>query len=207
MPMVIRWPGHIQPGTTCEQTMCLVDFFATFAQLTGYQIPDNAAEDSVSILPLMEGSQEPIREATVHHSFFWLLFHPQGGLEAGDVQRLRRWHPAQLGARGGRPTAIQLYHLSEDIGETKNVYQEYPEKVEELKQLLTSISSPAAPPPALPRRTSPARTGPAWSGSSRRTRPDPGPRRPGPLGVASNGVLSRTPFGIMINRIAHTDQY
>lgn len=101
---------------------------------------------------------------------------------------------------------IQLYHLSEDIGETKNVYQEYPEKVEELKQLLTQYIVTGRSTPALPRRTSPARTGPAWSGSSRRTRPDPGPGGPA-FGVASNGVLSRTPFGIMINRIAHTDQY
>ncbi|MCD7845577.1 MAG: arylsulfatase, partial [Oscillospiraceae bacterium] len=33
VPMIIRWPGHIQPGTTCGQTMCLVAFFATFAEI------------------------------------------------------------------------------------------------------------------------------------------------------------------------------
>ena len=106
VPMVIRWPGHIQPGTTCEQTMCLVDFFATFAQLTGYQIPDNAAEDSASDPCPLDGGQ-PGAYPGGHRPplLLWLLFHPQGGLEAGDVQRLRRRHPAQLGARGGRPTA------------------------------------------------------------------------------------------------------
>ena len=150
VPMVIRWPGHIQPGTTCEQTMCLVDFFATFAQLTGYQIPDNAAEDSVSILPLMEGSQEPIREATVHHSFFGSFSIRKGDWKlemcnGSGGGTLPNWAPAAADL-----PPIQLYHLSEDIGETRNVYQEYPEKVEELKQLLTQYivtgrSTPGAP--------------------------------------------------------------
>lgn len=150
VPLVIRWPEKIAPATTCSQTMCLVDFFATFAEITGYQIPDNAAEDSYSNLPLWLGSQESLREATVHHSHFGSF-----SIRKGD------WKLEMCNGSGGgtlpneSPSAadlppVQLYHLSEDIGETTNVYKEYPEKVEELKALLSRYildgrSTPGAP--------------------------------------------------------------
>ncbi len=50
--------------------MCHVDFIATVAAIVGDKLPDNAAEDSVNVLPVLLGEQRPspIREATVHHS-------------------------------------------------------------------------------------------------------------------------------------------
>ncbi|MCD7845576.1 MAG: arylsulfatase, partial [Oscillospiraceae bacterium] len=106
--------------------------------------------DSVSNLSLWKGSQEPIREATVHHSFFGSF-----SIRKGD------WKLEMCNGSGGgtlpnwAPEAadlppIQLYRLSDDIGERENLWQEYPEKVEELKALLTQYivsgrSTPGAP--------------------------------------------------------------
>ncbi|MCD7769308.1 MAG: arylsulfatase, partial [Oscillospiraceae bacterium] len=114
------------------------------------QIPDNAAEDSVSNLTLWNGSQETIREAKVHHSFFGSF-----SIRKGD------WKLEMCNGSGGgtlpnwAPEAvdlppIQLYRLSDDIGERENLWQEYPEKVEELKALLVQYivsgrSTPGAP--------------------------------------------------------------
>ena len=69
IPFLARWPGHIRPGTWCDQTICLTDLLATCADILGAKLPANAGEDSVSILPALEGkATAPLREATVHHS-------------------------------------------------------------------------------------------------------------------------------------------
>lgn len=68
-PFVACWPGKIKPGSVCNETICLNDLMATSAEIIGYKLPDNAGEDSVSILPLLLGTGNgPVREATVHQS-------------------------------------------------------------------------------------------------------------------------------------------
>ena len=69
VPFVVRWPAKVKAGTSCDQLVSLVDFMATCASITGTKLPDNAAEDSVSILPALLGTADrPLREALVHHS-------------------------------------------------------------------------------------------------------------------------------------------
>jgi arylsulfatase A-like enzyme len=70
VPFIARWPGKIKAGAVSDETMCHVDFMATTAAILGEKLPDNAAEDSVNVLPVLLGEKlsAPIREATVHHS-------------------------------------------------------------------------------------------------------------------------------------------
>lgn len=69
VPFVARWPALIPVGTKNDETICHTDLLATVADITRYALPANAGEDSVSILPLLDGSyQSAVREATVHHS-------------------------------------------------------------------------------------------------------------------------------------------
>ncbi len=51
VPFVARWPGKVQAGSVNDHTVCLNDLLSTAAEITGATIPDNAAEDSVSLLP------------------------------------------------------------------------------------------------------------------------------------------------------------
>jgi len=71
IPLIVRWPGRIRPGSVTDETVCLVDLLATCADILGVELPDNAGEDSVSNLPIWDGSSldASVREATVHHSF------------------------------------------------------------------------------------------------------------------------------------------
>lgn len=160
IPLIIRWPEVIKPSGQCAQTMCLVDFFATFADITGFNIPDNAAEDSVSNLPLWRGSDKPIRTATVHHSFFgsfsirkdgWKL-EMCNGSGGGTL-------PNDSPAAQGLPP-IQLYNLKDEIGETTNLWQEYPEKVEELRELLTDYIKSGRSTPGKPQENFPCESWP-----------------------------------------------
>ena len=68
-PFVVRWPGRIKPASVCGDTICLNDLMATCADIVGAKLPDDAGEDSVSILPdLLGTAKSPVREATIHQS-------------------------------------------------------------------------------------------------------------------------------------------
>ena len=55
-PFVARWPGNIAPGRVDRTTVSLTDMMATLAELTGFELPECAAEDSFSFLPAILGS-------------------------------------------------------------------------------------------------------------------------------------------------------
>lgn len=121
MPFIARWPGKIKAGTVCDDIICLNDLMATCAEIVGVKIPDNAGEDSVSILPDLLGTAKgPVREATVHQSLRRDLAIRQGP-----------WKLIFL-SKGGR----ELYNLQTDLGETNNVADAHPETVKELTALL-----------------------------------------------------------------------
>jgi arylsulfatase A-like enzyme len=72
VPLVARWTGKIKPGSICLQTICLNDFMATVADILDFKLPDNAAEDSTSILPLLFGEKTylPDRPLVVNHDYY-----------------------------------------------------------------------------------------------------------------------------------------
>ncbi len=105
-PLVARWPGKIKPGSVCRDTVCLNDLLATCADLLDVELPADAGEDSVSILPALRGTAKgPVREATIHQS-------PRGDLAI----RQGSWKLIFL-ANGTR----ELYNLQSDLSETSNV--------------------------------------------------------------------------------------
>ncbi len=90
-PFVARWPGKIKSGAECHQTICLTDILATCADLLNTELPENAGEDSVSMLSYLLGDvATPRREATIHQAPYglairqgpWkLVFHDSGKKE------------------------------------------------------------------------------------------------------------------------------
>ncbi len=138
VPFVARWAGHIPAGSSSDQTTTHTDFIATFADLVGATLPDNAGEDSFSILSVLKGEvpEQLVRNTTIHHSLDgmfalrkgdWKLIEDRG---SGGFTQPRRIEPAS-----GEPTG-QLYNLAEDPSEANNLYLERPEIVAELQALL-----------------------------------------------------------------------
>jgi arylsulfatase A len=99
VPFLVQWPGRIKPGRISDETICLTDIMATCAELVGYRLPDTAAEDSYSLLPVLlaEDINGPIREATVHHSTIGTFAIRQGrwklieGPRGGDDEKPELW--------------------------------------------------------------------------------------------------------------------
>jgi arylsulfatase A len=120
VPLVVRWPGRVAPGSTWEHPVCLNDLFATAAEIVAAPVPPDAAEDSVSFLPALLGTTaEPTREATVHQSL------------AGDLA-IRRGPWKLVLPKKGEP---ELYDLVADPGERSPV-TDRPEVEKELVALL-----------------------------------------------------------------------
>lgn len=142
MPFLVRWPGKVKPGSLSRQTICFTDMLATFAAITGVDLPVSAGPDSFSILPVLLGRQpeeEPIRGPVVVPSANrsmailsgpWKLITALG---SGGFSKPSRIQPTAGGPEG------QLYNLVDDRGETNNLYLERPAIVTQLKAELTHI--------------------------------------------------------------------
>jgi arylsulfatase A-like enzyme len=144
VPFVVRWPGMIKPGAVSDQTICLTDLMATCAEIVGAELPADAGEDSVSLLPALLGTaQGPLREATVHQSASRQLAIRQGP-----------WKLVFAGkGKGKDKQETALYDLATDIGESRNVAGAHPEIVARLTALMKRFiadgrSTPGAAQPA-----------------------------------------------------------
>ncbi len=141
IPFVAKWPGKIKPGSKSDETICLTDLMATAADIIDHKLPDNAGEDSVSILPALLGERysKPLREATVHHSAHGYLSIRMGKWKLELCPGSGGWsYPREDRSETKNLPPIQLYDLEKDIEETTNVQHKYPEKVKELTDLLQS---------------------------------------------------------------------
>ena len=142
VPYLARWPGKIRPGGVSGEVICQTDLMATAAAIVGAKLPPDAGEDSYSILPALLGEKldKPIREATVHHSGSGRFAIRQGqwvfiDAPSGDDNKEPDWLKKE---RGYQPHKFpgELYDLSQDLSERRNLYGERPEIVQRLKTLL-----------------------------------------------------------------------
>jgi len=132
IPFIARWPDRIKPGSRSDQLICLTDLMATSAEIVGAKLPDNAGEDSVSILPALLGTATgPLREAVVHHSIKGNFAIRQGQWKLELCKDSGGW---SKGGVTGAPG--QLYDMSKDVGERSNEYNQRPEVVARLTKLL-----------------------------------------------------------------------
>lgn len=142
VPFLVRWPAKIKAGQSSVQLTSHTDVMATIAAVVGAQLPENAAEDSFNMLPAWLGTpKEAIRPYLLTQAFSaqylairrgqWkYLDHPgSGGNNYEKNPELKKFHIPDS-------APAQLYDLSTDPGETKNLLAEKPEIARELKDLL-----------------------------------------------------------------------
>ena len=140
VPFIVRWPGVVEKGSKSNQTISFTDLMATLADITNIELPDDAGEDSFSLLPVLTGDHpenESIRPPVVSISSRgvrtiqtkeWKLIETLG---SGGFTQPVSIEPQPEGPKG------QLYNLAEDLEESNNLWNERPEIVERLKQKLS----------------------------------------------------------------------
>ena len=129
-PFVVRWPGVVKPGSVNHQLVHQADLMRSCATIVGFSLPGSAGEDSFNLLPLLQGSDQPVRQTAVNQSIRGLLSLRKGPWKLIFGKGSGGW------TGGGKEQPGQLYNLAEDLGETKNLYQDNPKIVAELIQLM-----------------------------------------------------------------------
>lgn len=156
VPFVARWPGVIEPGTTCDRLVALQDLMATSAELAGVKLEANQAVDSISFAPLLRdpASTPPrtrliidgARGRAVRVGDWKLCLCPGSGSPGTYGNRPRSedaWRKAVENAGQVRrreqlsqPAYVQLFNLADDPGETKNLAAAEPQRVREMLKLI-----------------------------------------------------------------------
>ncbi len=121
VPMIVRWPGRVPAGTVSDAVWAFWDFLPTAAELAGVPVPGGI--DGISVVPALEGRDLPPREY-----LYWEFF--EGGFH--QAVRMGRWKGVRHGANG----PVELYDLSEDIGETRNIAAEHPDVVRRIEEIM-----------------------------------------------------------------------
>ncbi|MBX2924584.1 MAG: arylsulfatase [Chitinophagaceae bacterium] len=136
VPFIVRWPGVIQPGITSDALFSQVDMLASFAKLTGQQLPENEATDSFDQLAVLTGQSKQNRIYIIEHAGVlsvvkdhWKYIEPGAGPAKNNDVNIEL----------GNALQPQLYNLSADIGERNNVAGKHPAVLKELQALLEKI--------------------------------------------------------------------
>ena len=139
VPFVARWPEFIAPDSLFDGIISLSDFIATCAEITGQKLPDNAGEDSVSLLPVFRGETDKVRDSVVNHSITGKFAIRDGDWKLVLCPGSGGWSKDDEKAFLENLPLVQLYNMREDPGEKCNLYQEHPGRVKEMITLLQNI--------------------------------------------------------------------
>ncbi|MFH5806594.1 arylsulfatase [Alienimonas sp. DA493] len=163
VPFIARWPGRIAPGSVSDELVSLTDVMATAADIVGYELPNDAAEDSFSLRPVLssepsEPSDGPVRPYLLVQGFrgrgtlalrrgdWAYLDHPgSGGNNYANHPQLREYQLPEPAPEA----RYSLYNLAMDPGQQDNVADEEPQVLAEMQALLKATKETGR---SVPRR-------------------------------------------------------
>ena len=131
VPFFARWPNKIAPGSVYAEPVCHVDLFATCAEILEKKLPNDAAEDSFSLLPAMLGQEAKTpRVPVINHSAAGMFAIRDG-----------KWKLVLGNGSGGRAKPkgkpfekpYSLWDLSEDLSEKQDLIEKYPDIAQRLE--------------------------------------------------------------------------
>ena len=142
VPTLMWWPGKIPMNTSCDEFCSTIDIFPTVAKLIGGELPDHKI-DGKDIRDLMfdvTGAKSP------HEAFY--CYYAGGQLQAVRNRRFKLQFPHRYRSMNGNPggtdgmpkpyqqleIGLELFDLKNDVGETTNVYDQFPDVVAELQK-------------------------------------------------------------------------
>lgn len=147
MPFVASWPGMIEKGLISDAILSQVDLLATLSSMVNVDIPEGDGPDSFNLLPVLLGQSNDGREVVIQQGAGNQLF----GIRKGDWKLIPEaenrpgFIENKHNARSNPLTTPQvttgtyLFNLADDPVETNNLAEEFPEIVNEIKELFELI--------------------------------------------------------------------
>lgn len=128
VPMIVRWPGVVKSGSACGTPVISLDGYPTLLELAGVKPDPKQIVDGASLAPILKGTGGPARD-----TLFWHYPHyhpggatPHGAVRQGDLRLVEFFEDNH----------VELYNLKDDVGETRDLATEMPEKAAELRRIL-----------------------------------------------------------------------
>lgn len=139
VPTIIRWPGKVSAGVKKATTLTQVDLYASLASLVGHQLAENEAPDSFNMISSWLGTSDESREYLVEEAFAYSV-RKNGWKYITSYGESPKWLDNKDVEHGLQP-GPQLYRLSDDPREGKNLIDEFPDQATELAKLWEEIKS------------------------------------------------------------------
>ena len=129
VPLIVKWPGVVPPGTTSDAVVSSIDLFPTIA--AACQAATTAAVDGVNLRPVLEGTGKLQREA-----IYWHFPHYNGNAAAkpGAAIRAGDWKLVEFYETGRR----ELFNLAKDIRESNNLIEQNADIAKDLHARLSA---------------------------------------------------------------------
>ncbi|MEO9572127.1 MAG: arylsulfatase [Polaribacter sp.] len=134
VPMIAKWAGKIKAGSKSDHVSAFWDVFPTFADITNVKVPNNI--DGISFLPELLGNSKNQEE----HAYLYWEFHEKGGRQA---IRMGNWKAVKYNVLKNPNKQMQLFNLSNDLGEENNVASQNPEVVKQIESLFQKARTPS----------------------------------------------------------------
>lgn len=127
-PLLVRWPGHVKPGSVIDEPIISTDYYATILEMTGLAARPTQHLDGVSFASLLQGGPAP-----ASRPMFWHYPHysPQGGAPSGAI-RVGKWKLIEW----FEDEKVELFDVANDLSETRELSAAHPDKVKELRDQL-----------------------------------------------------------------------
>ena len=132
-PLVIKWPGITQAGSTCREPVIGVDFYPTLMEAAGVKRRKGLPLDGVSLMPVLKDAKASLGRPALHWHFpaylqGYTARHGAFRTTPAAAIRMGDWKLIEYFENG----VLELYNLKNDIGEKSNLAKKNPAKVKEL---------------------------------------------------------------------------
>lgn len=129
VPTIIKWAGNVPASTVCNTMVLSMDLLPTLAHITGASLPQNTSLDGANVINVLKGV-----EATTPHDYF---YYDNTAVRSGHWKYHRK-EVFKVEATKRPDKGPTLYNLKQDIGESKNVIDDYPEVAKRLAKALSN---------------------------------------------------------------------
>ena len=132
-PMIVRWPGVVKPGSRCDKYVMIEDFYPTLLEMAGVEKYETTGPvDGVSFMPLLKGTGDPSEGRALVWNFPNIWGNDGPGINLNCAIRKDDWKLVYYYETGRK----ELFNITEDISEKRNVAEAHPDVVRRLSKEL-----------------------------------------------------------------------